>query len=493
MNEPKPSFSRGRKWSISLNVILSTLALLVLMLMLNYLAARHYWRLPLSLHAQTELSPLTTRVLNSVTNPVKAIVFFEKEEPLFDSVWGLLKEYRFACRKLSIEAVDYLSNPAAAEVVSAKYKLSAGSDKDVVIFESEGRVRIVNASELSELDTSALMSGKSQEVRRTHFKGEMMFTSAILSVTNPRQLKACYVQGHGEHSLAGDHQIKGYAQFHELLRNNNNVQVQTLRLDGPNEIPDCQLVIIAGPRDPFLPEELAKLDRYLKQGGRLWLLFNYEGLSRPTGLEKLVESWGVEVGRNVVSDPEHERKGPGIVISHFGGHPVSKPLIESRLYMLLPRSILKAKAASGKDSPQVELLAMTGEKGRVITDIRDGAFHQSAKDFVGSVPVMAAVEKGGLRGVSADRGSTRLIVVGDSFFLGNDIISEGANWQFAHLALNWLLARNELLGELGPRPIKEYKLIVTKSQMSNLRWALLAGMPGSVLLVGGLVWFRRRH
>jgi hypothetical protein len=492
MNDSKPSFSRARKWSISLNVVLSILALLAVMLMLNYLAARHYWRLPLSFNAQTELSPMTHRVLSGVTNPVKVIVFFEKQEPLFDSVWSLLKEYRFSCPKLTVEAVDYIASPGAAQEIQSKYKLRPLADKDLIIFECQGRTRIVTSGELSELDMSGLMSGKSKEVKRTHFKGEMMFTSAILTVTNPRQLKACYLQGHGEHGLEDDNKSFGYSKFKEVLRD-NNIEVQTLRLDGPTEIPDCHVLIIAGPRDPFLPDELAKIDRYLKQGGRLWVMFNHQGVERPLGLEKMLENWGVEVGRNAVIDPEHTITRSDMVISQFGGHPITKPLIESSLYMVLPRSVTKIKGSSSSDAPQVEILASTGEKGRVITDIRKGEFYQSSQDFVGTVPIVAAVEKGGLRGVSADRGASRLVVAGDSVFMANNAIEQVANRQFANLALNWLLARNELLGELGPRPIKEYRLIVTKSQMTNLRWGLLAGMPGSVLLVGCVVWFRRRH
>jgi len=492
MNDSKPSFSRARKWSISLNVVLSILALLAVMLMLNYLAARHYWRLPLSFHAQTELSPITHRVLSSVTNPVKVIVFFEKQEPLFDSVWGLLKEYRFNCAKLTVEAVDYIASPGAAQEIQSKYKLRPLADKDLVIFECQGRTRMVTAGELSELDTSGLMSGKSKEVKRTHFKGEMMFTSAILSVTNPRQLKACYLQGHGEHGLEDDSKSFGYSKFKEVLRD-NNIEVQTLRLDGPNDIPDCQVLIIAGPRDPFLPDELAKIDRYLKQGGRLWVMFNHQGVEHALGLEKMLENWGVEVGRNAVIDPDHTITRSDMVVSQFGGHVITKPLIDSSLYMVLPRSVAKIKGSSSSDAPQVEILATTGDKGRVITDIRKGEFYQSAQDFVGNVPIMAAVEKGGLRGVSADRGASRLVVAGDSVFMANNAIEQVANRQFANLALNWLLARNELLGQLGPRPITEYRLVVTKSQMNNLRWGLLAGMPGSVLLVGWVVWFRRRH
>ena len=117
MNDSQPSFSRARKWGMSLNVLVSTLIVLAIMLMLNFLAARHYWRMPLSFHAQTELSPMTHRVLNNITNPLKVIVFFEKQEPMFDAVWSLLKEYRFACPKLTVEAVDYIASPGAAQEI----------------------------------------------------------------------------------------------------------------------------------------------------------------------------------------------------------------------------------------------------------------------------------------------------------------------------------------------------------------------------------------
>jgi len=40
---------------------------------------------------------------------------------------------------------------------------------------------------------------------------------------------------------------------------------------------------------------------------------------------------------------------------------------------------------------------------------------------------MVAVEKGGLRGVSADRGATRMVVVGESVFLGNETLPKLGN------------------------------------------------------------------
>jgi len=54
------------------------------------------------------------------------------------------------------------------------------------------------------------------------------------------------------------------------------------------------------------------------------------------------------------------------------------------------------------------------------------------------------------------------------------------------------LDRSQLLA-IGPRPIRQYRISMTQSQMTAARWILLAGMPGGVLLLGLLVWLRRRH
>jgi ABC-type uncharacterized transport system involved in gliding motility auxiliary subunit len=95
-------------------------------------------------------------------------------------------------------------------------------------------------------------------------------------------------------------------------------------------------------------------------------------------------------------------------------------------------------------------------------------------------------------GVSAERGALRIVVIGDSFFLLNDAIEAAANRDFATHTANWLVDQAVLLSGLAPRPIKEYRVTLTRSQMVTLRWTLLAGLPGSALLLGLVVWWRRR-
>ena len=74
------------------------------------------------------------------------------------------------------------------------------------------------------------------------------------------------------------------------------------------------------------------------------------------------------------------------------------------------------------------------------------------------------------------------------------LIDSGANHVFAGLALNWLMDRPEiLLSGITSRPIKEYKLMMTQSQMRSVQLLFLGGMPGAVLFIGWLVWLRRRR
>jgi len=114
---------------------------------------------------------------------------------------------------------------------------------------------------------------------------------------------------------------------------------------------------------------------------------------------------------------------------------------------------------------------------------------------MGVYPLLAAVEQGVINGVNATRaGGTRIVVAGDSDFLDDEIIDRvSGNRYFAGLALNWLLDRPQvLLSGLGPQPIKQYNLNMTRSQTRAVQWLFLAAMPGAVLALGALVWLRRR-
>jgi len=491
-NSPhKASFSPARKWAIALNVLASCAALLALVVMVNYLASRHFKRYQWMADERYRLSPMTLKMLESLTNQVKVIVFFDPGNELFGSVKGLIKEYRLACPKLDVEFVDYVHAPGRAELIKTQYRIVSATDENFVIFECSGKPpRIVYERELFDYDLSGVFSGR--EAKRTGFKGEQFFTSAIVGVTDPKPIKSYYLQGHGEHKYFQGHDeykpdseddTTGYFKFARVLQD-KNILIEPLSLL-TNDMPaDCQMLIIAGPRQTLSAQELEKIDDYLNHGGRAFILLMNPFVTRVrSGLERILANWGVEVGDRLVSDETQAKAGHTEVlyVSNFGQHPIVRPLVGSRLGMVLPHAVRQSAAASRTaDAAKVMELAFSSEHGK------------EAGGTNGVIPLIVAVEKGAIPGVAADRGSTRMVVVGDSFCLANAPIELDANRDFANLAVNWLLDRSQLLA-IGPRPVREYKISLTQSQMTAVRWILLAGLPGGVLLPGLLVWARRRR
>lgn len=483
-----PSFSTGRRWFIGFHVLLAVVAVAAILGMVNYLSLRHFIRHNVSEKGEGQLTATTLQVIKSLTNDVRVIIYFNPEEPLYPYVSAMLKEYAALSPHIKLESVNYATQPAKATEIITQFGLNQGT-RDVVIFSANNRSESVSQGQLSDLDMSALIQGKSKEVKRKAFKGELYFTSKLLAVSSAKPYVAYYLSGHGEHDPRQDSEM-GYQKFAELLVN-NYVHVKALDLQRTNDVPaDCDFLIIAGPRYEPATVELERIDKYLSTGGRLMLLMN---LRSAPGWERLMAKWGVAMGSDVVFDPPNMQERGTLMVDNMGSHAVTQS--KERIYMLNPRSVGKVPGAVQADSAQVTELFATGPAGVAHTDFRKGVLLPAAhpNDRKGEIPLGVAVEKGGLRNVSLQRGSTRLIVVGDSTMLANLYMVAPGNEEFARQSINWLLDRSFLLGSIGPRAFTEYQLSVSDSQRTVLRWILLGAMPGGVFVLGLLVWLRRQR
>ena len=483
------SFSAGQRWSIRLRVVVSIVAAGALVVMANYLGLRYFQRFHWTSNPAYRLAPITVQLLKSLTNEVKVVVFFDKREPLYRPVEALLKDYAVTTPQLRVEYVDYPRDLAKASLVKQRYQLSFLGPNNLVLFEANGNTRSVWQNQLSEYDLAGLIGGQTNGIKRTAFKGEQLFNAALLSVTEARPRKAYFLQGHREHDPDSDEPKEGYAKFGSLLHL-SNTQFDKLYLRGTNEVPaDCDVLLVAGPKDALHEQELEQIDRYLNRGGRLFALLRS---GSAISLERTLSKWSVEVGDNLVMDMNNTVNGLDLVTTNFTSHAIVRNLFNSQLYLYLPRSVDRRREARPQaDSPRTEELFLSSKSGAV-SDIRNGIVTPSARDRHGPIPLAVAVEKGSVQGVAASRGATRLVVVGESVFLGNTAIDNYGNYDFAFLAVNWLLARPQMQGGVGPRPIREYKLVMTVGQRQYVRAILLAGVPGGILLVGLVVWWRRR-
>ncbi|MHB8520241.1 MAG: Gldg family protein [Limisphaerales bacterium] len=483
--------SPAYRWLIGANVVTAIAAMLALVLMVNYLAARHLnWRFHWTTNTQWQLSPLTVRLLTSLTNDVTVVVFFDKDQSpsLYSSITGLLKEYSQVNPRIRVDYIDYANNPSAGELFKQRYKRSFKTDHDLVLFECNGKTKEVYDKELSEYDLSNLLSGRSREVPRTAFKGELLFTSALVSVTDPTQFKACFLEGHGEYNPDSDQEQTGYSKMASVLRE-RNLEVNRLSLQGTNEVPPDCLLVIAGPTHQLQDMEVKKVEGFLDHGGRLLCLLRQ---GARTGLEKTLTDWGVTISNNTLVYEVNNTQGL-LLTTNFADHPTVSPLFDVGLVLVLPLPVARLPVTKpDAGTPAVKEIIFSSTNG-VASEFHTGQLSRRETDPHGAIPLAVVVEKGGIQGVRADRGATRLLVVGESMFLNNQLIETAANRDFAALAADWLLDRTQLLGGIGPRPIKEYRILMTQAQLRQARWILLAGFPGGVLLLGLLVWWVRRH
>jgi gliding motility-associatede transport system auxiliary component len=487
---PKPqlSFSPGRRWKIGFDAVVRTALVLAVVVMINYLGGVFTERFYLSSQTRIKISPRTVDVLRSMTNHVTVTLYYDTQDDLYPTILSLLDAYHAVNPNISIRTVDYVRDAGEAEKIKARYKLNSPTDKNLIIFDCGGvrLPKIVPGDALAKYTLEQIPNEKEREFRKkpVAFLGEMMFTSTLLTLENAKPFEAYFLQGHGEPSLT-DSGDTGYLKFAAVLAQ-NYIRLRPLSLLGDNPVPaDCNLLIIAGPRTQFSNPELQKIEQYLSQGGRLFLLLDYNSIQSPTGLEGLLRlNWGVNVGNDVVQDPKNTISGSDVEVYNFSQHPVVNPLTGLGLELILPRPVSRINRQNPPaDAPTVDELAFSGPDSELMNEhgLPPRAY-----------PLMAAVEQNPVKGLATAHGGCRMVVVGDSLFLSNRVIDGGANRDFASYAVNWLLDRPTLLKGIGPRPVVEFRLMMTRQQQQQVRWLLLGALPGGMLALGGLVWLRRR-
>lgn len=477
----------SRRWvrSAATQAVLSIALVVVLAGLMHHLAFRHFVRADLSGDPYFRLSDKTLSLLATLSNRVEAVVLFQPGEEMYDA-FTLLKEYEHASPRVHVTRVDPDRDVARVKELARRYPVT---EANVVIFDCEGRHRIVGANDLADFDR-AITSNGLRRIRRS-FRGEQAFSSAILEVARAGTPVVYFLAGHGEKTLDSFERGRGLAQVARLLRQ-ENLEARPLLLGEDKGVPeDAAALVIAGPQRPIPQPELDLIGRYLDRNGRAVILLDSQTSS---GLEPVLQHWGVRVGDDVVQDALRFPSG-GLVFSRFGRHTITSRLHDLATVMFLPRSVESVAPAAGMaipaDRPRVVRLAMSSDRGWAETDlVTKPAKFDPSLDRAGPVCVAAAVERGPLPGMDVQIRPTRLVVFGDSNFIANGGLVSG-NADLFLGALNWVLDREDLIA-VAPQPVREVRLNLDTARLQALGWTAMGGIPALVALAGLAVWWRRR-
>jgi len=487
----RESYSTSQRWGGWGNLACAIAAVLILAAVLNYLSHRHHTRTDWAGTGDRSLSPRTLQALAAVTNDVEVILFYDQAESIYPMVEKMLREYIHQNRHLKLTTVNPLTQPKDAERIQQTYRLTP-QQRNLVIFAANNQHKLVHQSQLTQTQQTLQPNGDPRNpegqlvFERTAFWGERMFTSALQAVNTLHHPIVYWITGHGEPpiiSTASD----GYARFGQLL-GEMNVKVAELNLKNIPAIPDdSHLLILAGPRTSLAPKEQRMIHQYLTSGGRMLITLHQDSSA---DLNHLLYRWGLEVGDLAIDDPG-KRLGDGTLsLDTFEPHPVSQPLDRAGLAvrLLQPNPI--------KPLPEYQTAAAGLKVNPLLLTTRQAVAYRNpgvrqVKEAEGQFCLAAAIEKDPIKGVQSDQ-HARLVVIGDSDFLDNQMLHRDGNRELAWHAANWLLDRPQQLQGIGPRAIHTYRFEFQSNEFWKMAGLIIGVIPAGTLLFGFIVWLRRR-
>jgi ABC-type uncharacterized transport system involved in gliding motility auxiliary subunit len=246
------------------------------------------------------------------------------------------------------------------------------------------------------------------------------------------------------------------------------------------------VVVVAGPKVPLLPVEVAALRDYLAGGGNAFFLV--DPFVR-TGLEPLLQEHGIVVDENIVIDQA----------SHFWAD-VSSPAVSDYNRHQITRDLPLAffpGARSLSPTPQ----KVPGTSVVPLVNSSRNSWGQSNADRVGFVEGRDArgprtLMVVGLRrpvsaeGTPVDGPRSRIAVLGDSDFATNSFFHIMGNGALFLNTVNYLAAQDNLIG-LQPRSADLPRVNLTNRQMKGTFLLSVILVPALVALVGTAVWWKQ--
>ena len=458
-----PNFLTKRSTRYGANMLLMILIFLGIIIFIEAISIRHHKRIDLTEDSRYSLSQQSRQVLSSLKKDVRAIAFYKEGQGGKNSTRDLLDQYVYHSKRFKFEFIDPDRNPVKAN----KYKIDSYG---TIVVESNGR----------------------QE--RVYMGDEERITNAILKATSDKKKTIYFVKGHGENEIL-DFGKNGYSAAKMALED-ENYYIKELFLLREKEIPhDASLLVISGPKKEFFKSEIEKIAAYIEKGGRvLFMIDPYTS----TRVKEFLKKYNVILGENIIVDVLSRLFGAEDyltpVVSNYKYHPITKDFNIASFFPV-SRSVEVDKEI--KEGISAKILVSTGNGSWAETDkksIEDGkpAFDDK-KDQKGPVPVAAVVTiENNLKG-EGDKKTPKgsLVVFGDSDFANNTFFRLSGNGDLFLNTIGWLAEEGELIAIRKKRK-NASPVVLTRFQRKVVFWSSVILLPLTVLLIGAVVFQRRR-
>ncbi len=320
-----------------------------------------------------------------------------------------------------------------------------------------------------------------------------------------------FTVGHGERSVdENDKSGRPPGKTLKKLLEARNARVKKLGLaEGLSSgVPeDAGLVVVFGPTQAFLPEEVKALGTWVDAGGALAVFVDpptpgaddaTAATAAQASLQPLLSTLGVALGGSeLLNDREYVKQTgtnadhPFLFSTSFGTHKSVKTLNAARgtrpLVFLQAQAVqrLPASSPSPDAGPKVSLIART--RPATWQDVvADRRFDEGAAEKRDIHDFAAVIEQ-----KHGDK-ETRALVVGDADVVADALITQEANAIFAWETLQWLV-RDDDAPAGGVTVDEDVPIRHTRAEDTVVFYGTVLGGPAALLLIGALTVRRRRR
>ncbi|TVQ91412.1 MAG: hypothetical protein EA397_10185 [Deltaproteobacteria bacterium] len=457
---PRDSAKRAAMAGLSAGLAIS------LVFPLNYLA-NHYsveWD---TAHFRTaRAGEATKRLVTGLAQPVEVYLFFPAGNDVLEEVRPYFRELEDASGgMIRVSVRDQAIDVALAEELKLQ-------DNGWVVFVEEGE------------PVKFKMRLERNRAKRDLRQFDSLVQKNLLKATRG-QRTAYMLVGHGEasHRSGEGGDWRKLSQLRRLLQN-QSYRVEDLGLvQGlAEQVPaDADLLIVAAPTDPLLPEEVQSILTWLDAGGQLMLFTD----SRADPMPPLMNHLGLTRNEGPIADPKNRFPGQSpylIVTDRYGTHSIVGTLNKAGQPVVLPGPV----GLSEIPEVQTRRTPLLRTQSTAFADKNANA--QQDPDEPSKVHTIAMA-------VESDKSEDpwRAVVIGNLGFTSDAAVSNG--WLTGpHLvveSVRWLAGDEDVSGETASE--EDVRIDHSPSGQRWWFWGTIFAVP-LVVLGGGITWvFGRRR
>jgi ABC-type uncharacterized transport system involved in gliding motility auxiliary subunit len=446
----------------------------VALVAVNFMAVRYSKKWDLTEEKLYSLSDQSMKVAKNLKSDVKFYFFYRQTDQSHGQAKAQVKEmvgrYGDQSSHISIEFVDQVKRPDLAEA----YDVTKSVEPVLIATVGAQKIRV-----------DALT--------------EQGVTNALIKVTRESKKKIYSLIGHGERDIElAD--PSGLKDFKKALEE-SSYELQALNLIEKQGVPsDADLVLMIGPEKSILEGELALLEKYLAQGGNLFLAIDPESSS--PALIAFLKKLGIDYEPNFVLDQASQLLGASSALALGLKYSTSSEITKDfngpnsmTLFNLATALNISSVPPEGVNAEKIVMTGPTSVTTSQLTrgekvEVTSSGPHNIVLSSSGRWKMNTESNDSEKTAGTSEAAEFNVVVAGDSDFLSNQWLFQYFN---RDLALNSVafLAKDEDLISIRPKVGKTSNLELPRGR-AIVYGILFLAFPLLLFIVAGVFWYRRR-